>query len=54
MGETSDSAILLFKSQSLIGEVIALLQLPSEAPVSLEIVSVLIRALRTAHAHWLV
>ncbi len=42
------------KSQSLIGIVIASLQLLLEDPVAIETVSILRRATRTAHAHWLI
>ncbi len=42
------------KSQSLIGQVSASLQLPLEVPVAIETVSIRRRALRTVHAHWLI
>ncbi len=42
------------KPQSLIGKVSASLQLPLEVVVTIETVSALRHALRTAHAHWLI
>ncbi len=42
------------KSQSLIGIVIASLQLQLEVPVAIETVSILKRALRTVHEHWMI